>query len=103
MKKIGLFGGTFNPIHKGHISLCEAAVRELGLDKIFLIPTALPPHKASPELLEDRHRIALCEAAAEEYPFIEVDSFEIDKGGKSYSVDTVTHFKACFPGGCPCV
>lgn len=87
--KIGLYGGTFDPIHNGHIALCEAFRKELGLDRIILMPTAQPPHKLKAEMAPAAHRAAMCELAAEPYPFLTVSRVEIARGGASFTADTL--------------
>ena len=87
--KIALFGGTFDPIHNGHIALCEAFKKELCLDRIILMPTAQPPHKLKTEMAPAAHRAAMCELAAEPYPYISVSRVEIARGGASFTADTL--------------
>ena len=90
MEKIGVFGGTFNPPHQGHL-LAAAEVREkLQLDRILFIPDAQPPHKALPEGSPDgQDRLALVQAAIRDLPFAEVSELELDRQGKSYTSDTL--------------
>lgn len=68
MEKLGVFGGTFNPIHNGHLSLCTQICDALGLSKVLLIPTAIPPHKRVDELADGRHRLAMCRLAVQGDP-----------------------------------
>ncbi len=97
MSRIGIFGGSFNPIHNGHIHLVENAISDFSLDKVFLIPTAFAPHKSSAEYAPAYHRLNMCRLACEDNDKIEVCDFEINKGGKSYTVDTIAHFRAQYP------
>ncbi len=92
--KIGLFGGTFDPIHNGHIALCEALQQALGLDRIILMPTAQPPHKLKTEMAPAAHRAAMCELAAEPYPALSVSRVEIARGGASFTADTLDILRA---------
>jgi len=89
MKKIGILGGTFNPIHNGHISVAKAAYEKLELDQIIFVPCAKPPHKDDTELLNGQIRYAMVELAIKEYPNFIVSDFEINRGGKSYSINTI--------------
>ena len=68
MEKLGVFGGTFNPIHNGHLSLCTQLSDALGLAKVLLIPTAIPPHKRATELADGSQRLAMCRLAVQGDP-----------------------------------
>lgn len=98
MEKIGVFGGTFNPPHQGHL-LAAAEVREkLQLDRILFIPDAQPPHKALPEGSPDgQDRLALVRAAIRDLPFAEVSQLELDRQGKSYTSDTLKRLQEMYP------
>jgi nicotinate-nucleotide adenylyltransferase len=89
LARVGIFGGTFNPPHIGHLACMEAALAELGLDRVLLMPVARPPHK---EALEDPgagHRLEMCRRAAAGDERIEVSDLEVSRGGPSYTVDTL--------------
>ena len=90
---VGIFGGTFDPIHNGHIKLAKTAYEELGLDKIIIIPAYIPPHKTGKRITDESHRVNMTKIATEEYPFFEVSTIEIDRKGKSYTADTLTTLK----------
>ena len=91
MAKIGLFGGSFNPIHNGHINLAVSVRNELKLDKVIFIPSGTAPHKSSNEYVSAEERLEMCRLALEEY------DYEIRRQGKSYTVYTVRHFKQLYP------
>ncbi len=92
MKKIGILGGTFDPVHIEHIRLAKCAVDELKLDKLVVMPTFIPPHKSSqPSPAQDR--LNMLKLAFNEVPEIEVSDFEILKQGKSYTYQTVEYYK----------
>lgn len=96
MKKLGIFGGTFNPVHNGHMAVAEAAVSEFGLDRLMFLPNYQPPHKkceAKPEL-----RLQMVKAAAAGNSKYFVSDFEISKGGISYSVHTLKAFSELYRG-----
>lgn len=97
MRKIGLFGGSFNPIHKGHVKLAVSIKEKLSLDKVIFIPSGEAPHKSSEEYADSSDRYEMCRLAVSDYPFFEVSDYEITKEGKSYSVYTVRHFKELYP------
>lgn len=97
--KIGIYGGTFHPIHRGHIEAARFAAEYLGLDKLYLIPTGIPPHK---ELAEDApggaHRLAMALLAAEAIgPFAEVSDMELRREGRSYTLETVRQLRKKHP------
>lgn len=87
--KVGVFGGTFNPIHNGHISLIKHMIEALSLDELLLIPTALPPHKQDNEVIAPEHRLNMCRLAVSDIPKVTVSDIEIARGGKSYTVNTL--------------
>ncbi len=90
-ERIGLFGGTFAPPHLGHVRALKMMKRRIRLDKIIVMPTAVPPHKEKKSDDTPEQRLEMCEAAFGEIDGVEVSSYEIDKGGKSYSVETLRH------------
>lgn len=92
MKRIGLFGGTFNPIHQGHLKAAQAMLAQCDLQQVIFIPAYLSPHKGPEALIAPEHRLAMLRLALEPFPQFEVSSIEIDRGEVSYSVDTVRHF-----------
>ena len=89
--KIGIYGGTFNPPHLGHMAAAKAAVAALGLDKLLLIPAAIPPHKALPsDTPAPEHRLAMVEKWADGMGAgVEVSALELEREGKSYTSDTL--------------
>lgn len=96
--RTGLFGGSFNPIHKGHIRLAESVSDKLGLDRVIFIPSGEAPHKSSADYAGAEDRLRMCRLATEEYKKFSVSDFEINREGKSYSIYTVLHFRQKFPG-----
>jgi nicotinate-nucleotide adenylyltransferase len=99
MKAVALFGGTFNPIHYGHLSVAEEIRIRLGLDKVLFIPTHTPPHKVPEDLVDSRQRCLMATLATVSNPAFEVSTFEADRVGKSYSIDTVRHYREVFGVG----
>ena len=95
--KIGVFGGTFNPIHNGHIKLLNLYYKELGLDKIIVIPTNIPPHKTAENVVNSADRINMVKLAFEDCPYVEVSDIELKMSGKSYTVNTITALKSIYP------
>ncbi len=95
--KIGIFGGTFNPIHQGHLSIAEEVRSAIPLDKVLFIPAGDPPHKKDQEVVPARHRLEMVRLAIKDYPHFEVSEMEIRRAGKSYTVETVGALKKSYP------
>lgn len=91
-QRAGLFGGTFNPIHKGHLEVAEQALQRCGLDRLYLIPCRMPPHKAPAYLASAGDRMAMIQLALPADPRYRLSDVEIHRRGPSYTIDTVTHF-----------
>jgi nicotinate-nucleotide adenylyltransferase len=91
MRKLGVFGGTFNPIHTGHLRLAEDIREEYALDTVFFIPTNLPPHKRAPENINPAHRLEMVRLAIKKNPCFRCDDIELKRGGVSYTIDTVRY------------
>lgn len=94
--RIGIYGGAFNPIHKGHVKLAEEVKTKTNLDKIIIMPSGLSPHKNSDSLIDSAHRLEMCRLAFEGDGYI-ISDLEILRQGKSYTVDTVTELKRLYP------
>lgn len=88
-KKLGILGGTFNPIHVGHLIIAEAVREKCELSKVLFIPSAHPPHKEGQEVLHAPHRYQLVSLAVADNPFFEVSDVEMHGEGMSYSVETL--------------
>ncbi len=97
MKKMALFGGTFDPIHRGHIAMALRLADALGLDEVILMPTSVPPHKIKSSMADAEHRLAMCRIAASAHPILSVSDMEINRGGASFTVDTLTALTAQHP------
>ena len=91
--RIGIFGGSFNPVHVGHIKLAQTAFSELNLDKVFFVPSYLTPLKDSDEILPVERRLRLLKKAIKPYPYFSVSTCEIRRKGVSYTVDTLKFFQ----------
>lgn len=96
--KVGLLGGTFNPIHLGHLRAAEEVREILALEKIYFIPASIPPHKDSSEVVSSSHRLKMLEIATRGNPFFEISDFELRNNGPSYTIDTLRFFSTGFPG-----
>ena len=96
-QKIALFGGTFDPIHNGHIRLAAEFARRLKLDKVILMPTYVPPHKVKPEMAPAADRLEMCRLAAGNDPLFTVSDLEISRGGASFTADTLETLCGQYP------
>jgi len=96
-QRFGLFGGSFNPIHNGHLHLVRAVREALQLDCVVLMPAGKAPHKSSAAYAPAEHRLNMCRLAAGTDSWIRVSDFEIRKQGKSYTVETLRALTADYP------
>ncbi len=87
--RLGILGGTFNPIHSGHLAAAEEVRARLQLERILFIPSAIPPHKQDEEVPSALHRMEMVRIATAGNPVFELSDIEIRRGGKSYTVDTI--------------
>lgn len=95
--KVGIMGGTFDPIHNGHLATADAVMDSLKLDQVLFIPAARPPHKRGRHIADTHHRLAMTVIATCSNPHFRVSTVEIDRSGPSYAVDTVDSLKNNFP------
>ncbi|HLG23174.1 MAG TPA: nicotinate-nucleotide adenylyltransferase [Candidatus Manganitrophaceae bacterium] len=95
--RIGLLGGTFNPIHNGHLQIAEEVQKKLSLDRLLFIPSGDPPHKKREQIPSAEHRLEMTRLALFPYPHFEVCDIEVKRPGKSYSIQTVTELKRLYP------
>jgi nicotinate-nucleotide adenylyltransferase len=94
--KLGVFGGTFNPPHIAHCILTEYLLDDLNLDKILIVPSYISPHKIDNETLSPESRYELTGLAFEANPRVEVSRLEIERGGKSYTIDTLRELQKVY-------
>jgi len=95
--RFGLFGGTFNPVHIGHLRAALEVKEGFNLDEVFLIPAALPPHKISGDVADAADRLHMLSLALEDTTGLTISDVELKRSGPSYSIDTVQHFKHSLP------
>ena len=98
-ERIGLFGGSFDPVHHGHLLLAQDALEQLSLDRLFFIPAAINPHKldAAPQA-SPRLRLEMLREATRMQPLFSVDTLELEREGPSFTIDTVDAFRSRFAG-----
>lgn len=97
MGRIGLFGGTFDPPHTGHIELARTVCERFSLDKVIFIPAGNPPHKQNQKKTDKLHRYRMVQLATEKYPQFEVSDFDVKNEKPNYSYITINHFKEEYP------
>lgn len=91
--RLAVFGGTFNPIHSGHVKMIEYVLNNSIADSVVVIPANIPPHKISYSLADSEHRIKMCELAVKDIKNVTVSDIEINRGDKSYTIDTLLSLK----------
>ncbi|MBL1227354.1 nicotinate-nucleotide adenylyltransferase [Enterococcus sp. BWR-S5] len=88
-KQVGILGGNFNPVHLTHLVIAEQVHQQLGLDKVYLMPSYLPPHVDEKKTIDSEHRLAMLQLAVEGNPHLDVEPIELIRKGKSYTYDTM--------------
>ncbi len=96
-RKIGIFGGSFNPVHNGHIKLAKTYYNALGLDELLVIPTNISPHKSVDKPTSAEDRVNMLRLAFKELPYVTISDIELKLGGKSYTVLTLKELKKIYP------
>lgn len=92
--RVGIYGGTFAPVHNAHVVTAKLFMEQMRLDYLFVIPSAIPPHKEMDSLDDPKHRLEMCRLAFEGIDGVVVSDMEIERGGKSYTIDTVRELAA---------
>ena len=95
--KIGVFGGSFHPVHNGHLLLAEHAAKKLGIDRVLFVIDRIPPHKTLAEGATDEQRLAILRLAVADHPDFSVETMELEREGPSYTVDTLRELKNRYP------
>lgn len=93
MKKVGIMGGSFNPIHYGHLLLAESAYEQLGTERILFMPLKNPPHKSSEELVSGEHRSDMVKLAIKDNPHFKISMLELARDGTTYTADSLSILK----------
>ena len=97
--RLGLLGGSFDPVHLGHLLLAESSREQCRLDRVLFLPAAVPPHKQGRKLTAGKARIEMLELAIAGHDHFAVGSYELKQGGVSYTVRTLRHFRSQDPDG----
>ncbi len=98
MKKYAIYGGSFDPIHVGHVALADAAVRECGLDKLIFMPAHISPFKQKRKITEGKDRCGMIEAVLPVNKAFCLSRYELTKDGPSYTIETLRHWKSLLDG-----
>lgn len=96
--RIGIFGGSFNPVHVGHLIAAECAREQAGLDRVLFVPAAVPPHKQDRTLAPAEQRVEMLHLAVDGHEAFAVSTIEIDRGGVSWTVETLAALRDAHPG-----
>lgn len=97
MKRIGIMGGTFDPVHNGHLLLGKQAYEEYELDEIWYMPSHIPPHKKDHAITDGKDRIAMLKLALKDIPYCSVSEFEMKRDGNTYTAQTLELLKQEYP------
>jgi nicotinate-nucleotide adenylyltransferase len=97
--RLGIFGGTFDPVHYGHLLLAECCREQCPLDAVWFLPAAVPPHKRNQPLTPAAARVEMLELGIAGHPAFAVSRYEVDRGGVNYTVDTLAYFRGQDPEG----
>lgn len=95
--KIAIYGGSFNPIHNGHLNVIKSTLLSLSPDKLFVMPVGNPPHKSEDELIDSKERIKMAMIATKAFENVFVSNYEASKAEKSYTFETLEYFKTLYP------
>jgi nicotinate-nucleotide adenylyltransferase len=96
-KKIGILGGNFNPVHHAHLMMADQVAQQLDLDEVRLMPENIPPHIDEKKTIDSKHRVKMLELAIADNPRLALELCEIERGGKSYTYDTISALTAANP------
>lgn len=97
MKRIGIMGGTFDPVHNGHLLLGKQAYMEYQLDEIWYMPSHIPPHKKDHQVTDSENRLAMLYLALRDIPYCKVSEFEMEREGNTYTAQTLRLLKETYP------
>ena len=101
--RLGILGGTFDPVHAGHIAMARSAAAAARLDRVLLVPCARPPHKERPDLTDGYHRFGMLALVVAEEPALSASPIELQRGGISYTVDTLRELRQRHSGADLCL
>ncbi len=97
MADIGIMGGTFDPIHNGHISLARQAYQEFDLDEVWFMPSGTPPHKTDHRITDSDDRCEMVRLAISQYPYFRLSEFEVGRSGNTYTAETLSLLRKAYP------
>ena len=97
MRKIGIMGGTFNPIHTAHLILANCSYEQCNLDQVLFMPSKNPPHKLNDHIISEEHRVRMVQLAIEKNPHFALSTIEIDREGVTYTAETLSGLRREYP------
>ncbi|ANB57798.1 nicotinate (nicotinamide) nucleotide adenylyltransferase [Anoxybacillus sp. B7M1] len=97
MSKIGIFGGTFDPPHNGHLLMANEVLQALDLSEIWFMPNRIPPHKHDEQITDSADRLHMLELAISDHPQFKIETIELQREGPSYTYDTICQLKELYP------
>lgn len=97
MARIGIMGGTFNPIHNGHIRLADTAYKEFNLDRVWFMPSKIPPHKDNSTIVDEQHRVKMISLAIKDYDYFTLSELELKRDGITYTSQTLEYLSEYYP------
>ncbi len=97
-ERIGVYGGTFDPLHIGHFRIAEALVEAFGFDRLFFVPASVPPHKRGVEISSPHHRYAMIALATQNSPRLFVSPIELEAPARPYTIETLARLEGRYPG-----
>jgi len=96
-KRVGILGGTFDPVHYAHLLIAQAALLHAGLDEVWFMPANIPPHKQKRQVSDAKHRLRMVELAIQDQPAFSVTDIELTRGGASYTIHTMQELVRQYP------
>jgi nicotinate-nucleotide adenylyltransferase len=97
VRRVGIYGGSFDPVHRGHVEPALFAAERLGLEEVVFVPAFTPPHKPDGAAVSSYHRFAMCALACAPHSAFRVDDFEVARAAPVYTIDTLAHFRVSLP------
>jgi nicotinate-nucleotide adenylyltransferase len=97
LQKLGLFGGTFDPVHNGHLRIALCSKKQLNLNSVIFLPARVPPHKKGKVITSPHHRLAMLKLVLHGYPGFQISRYDLNRRAPAYTIDTLRYFKRTYP------
>lgn len=95
--RVGLFGGTFDPVHMGHLHMAEEVKKAFAMEKVYVVPAAIPPHKTWKRITDPKDRLTMVRLCFGNVPGFDISDVELNRNGPSFTIDTIEHFLSMLP------